>query len=342
MTNSFTTFLLLTLVISANANPIDFITGAFDNIANLILGRKTATIERAKDELTTAREHAYKAWTESAAAVEDLGAATWDKLYEGYENAWRTYQAVKTKIADNFKKSVEEAIKDYKLAKEGVSENAKKIADFFAKYKDKAEEKSTDAYFTSLETLETAAAAARKKYSTARDVVGDLYDRVYDEAIDDYNSAVQYLHEATERAKKFAEKKTEKNFEATKQKLEEAKNKAKDHYKTSKDRLNEAKSTYENFNIEVSEFIKLHADSAKTRAEEALEALNSYKNDAKAKVNKQYHTVLASLQKANDRAVQGVKEAELNAEYLEKRLSRKISNVVEDVKLKYQHLKDEL
>jgi hypothetical protein len=336
MKASLTGILLITLVVSVNANPFS---AYFNNIIDTVLGRKT---EKAKDELVLAREHALKSWHEAGLAIEDLSSATWDKLYDGYETAWAGYQTAKHKIAEKLKKGIAEASKDYEIAKEEVKTNAKKVADFFVEYKDKIEEKTSDVYFTTLEKLEDAAKTARSKFGTARDKIAAFYDDAHDEAIDDYNAAAKSLHEATERAKKYAEKKTEKNYEATMKKLDAAKNKAKEYYKTSKGNLEESKNKVEKFNDEIKEYVNSYAETAKARAAEALASLNSYKNDAKSKADKRYQTVLYNLQKANDRAIAGAQEAEINAEYLEKRIKRKIANVIDDVKTKYESLKDEL
>lgn len=307
-----------------------------------LFSRRAQRERTIKEDLQEARNHAYKAWLETSKGAGDFKNAAWTGLYEAYESAWNTYQDIKSRISEGYSESLETAVRDYELAKEGVEDSAKKLSDFFTSYKDKAEEKTSDLFFSSLESLEEAASEARKKYGRARDVLAKLYDTAYDEAVDEYDAAAQYLSDATERLKNYAEYKTAKNYQETKKKLEDARLKARDTYRTSKKKAQDAKSKIDTFNTEISDYVQSYFNSVKERATEALDTLNTYENDVKAKANKNYKNILASLQKVSTRASNNVQEAELAMTYIKDRISKFATDSMETIRQKYLNLKDEL
>jgi len=249
---------------------------------------------------------------------------------------------IKDKIIEGAESSLAAAIKDYQTARDSVKEAYKKVADFLEKYKDKAEDKVSDTFFSGLETVEQAAGGAKKKYYEARDSISQLYDKAYEETLDDYSAAAQYLSEATERIKKFTGQKPTKDFEKTKKRLEESRERARKAYKLAKTKAEESKARLDAFNEEISSYLEDHSSWTKLRAEEALQSFNQFKNDAKWKAHKNYTQLLAAMKSSSDKAAAELQDTESAIKAVKDRFTKWSAKTLDSILQKYQNIKDEL
>jgi hypothetical protein len=294
-------------------------------------------------DLLDARDHAFSAWQEARMAVVDLSDAAWEAVVDTYESSWTKYREAKEKLFQTAESALETASKDYKLAKDAAIAAAKKVTDFLAKYKNKAEERLSDTFYSGLETVEEAASAAKNKLLSARDNVASMYERGYEEAVDDLNSAAQYLSDATDRLKKFTDSKSkDAKAKQTKKKLEEGRDRARLAYREAKKRTQQAKSKLDEFYSDVSKYVEDHYNAVKLRAEEDLEFFNRFKDDAKWKADAKYHNWLAKAEKMNDKLALNLKEAEDAVAAIKDKVSHWGADAVENIRQQYQNLKDEL
>jgi uncharacterized phage infection (PIP) family protein YhgE len=297
-------------------------------------------MQEMSNELYEASRHAYNSWTEARKATLDLSGAAWEGVLEAYETSWTKYREAKDKLFNGAESALETASKDYRLARDATAAAAKKVTDFLAKYKDKVEERLSETFFSGLETVEDGASQARKNLIAARDKVSSLYEKSYEEAVDDLNAAAQYFSDATDRLKTLAEAKT-KDAKA-KKRLEEGRDKARLAYRAAKKRAQDSKAKLDEFYSDLSKYLEEYHDAVKRRAEEDMTFFNRFKEDAKWRADKNYNSWLSSLQKVSDRVALELREAEEGVASVKDKVAKWGADAMEIIRQKYQNLKDEL
>jgi hypothetical protein len=305
--------------------------------------KEDSHVQTITQDLIEAREHAFNAWQEARKAAVDLSDAAWEAMVDTYETSWTKYREAKEKLFQGAESALETAIKDYKIARDAAVSAAKTIAEYLSKYKDKAEDRLSETFFSGLQKLEDTAGIAKKKFVSSRDTLSGLYERAYDEAVDDLQASAQYFSDASDRLKKFVEQKSSDPKAAqTKKKLEEARDKARLAYRAAKKRVQESKGKLDQFYSELSQHMEDSYNAAKMRADEDVEFLKRFKDDAKWKANKNYQKWESSLQVVSDRVNHDLKDVEAEIAVIKEKVSKWGTDALENIRLQFLNLKDEL
>jgi len=315
------------------------------SLISRIFGEKKPEVKHRysiNQELVDAKNLAYQKYVESQKGISDMSHKAWDKAYDMYEATWNAYYLAKEKIYYTLYRTIDEARKDYDEAKTAVKQATLKITDFLKGYKDKAEDWISDKFMSGLNNAEYAASEARRKYSKARDTLAGLYDDAYEEALEDYNAAAEYLSDTTERLKNYATRTADKNYEKNKARLEQARDKAREKYKQAKTAYTDLKAKIDEFNTNVSTELTEDTEALKERAKWTSDWLNSYKDNAKNKAERDYHILVVKIKRLSDQAAANLAEAEETMKTLKDRASKFTTDAIETCKQKYQALKDEL
>jgi len=152
--------------------------------------------------------------------------------------------------------------------------------------------------------------------------------------------AAEYLSDAMNNLKNYAQKKSDESSQITTKRLEEAKERAQENLNSAKERYLETKKKIETFDKEISEQLQTNYESLKQRAEDILNVINSYGQKwIEGDINQNERK---RLQEIKDRIFQEYTETEQVLTSMREKLSKSTIDTLEALKQKYGSMKDEL